>query len=86
MYMLELMFLYFLYLRVELLKHMVMAQEWLRGATPGLKSGGATESARLQQHRSSREELPPHPRPGAMAKRSNPMSKENGCAGPGGPR
>ena len=86
MYMLELMFLYFLYLRVELLKHMVMAQEWLRGATPGLKSGAAAESARLQQHRSSREELPPHPRPGAVAKRSNHMSKENGCTGPGGPR
>ena len=42
----------------------------LRGATMYLRSGVAAESARLRQHRSSREELPPHPRPGAAARRS----------------
>ena len=67
-----------------------------RGATPCPNSGGeATESARLSQHRSGREELP-HvrgqgrrpkggtvwPRLGKAAERSNPTSKEwwlHGC-------
>ena len=34
------------------------AQEQPRGATPGLRSGAAAESARLRRRRSSREELP----------------------------
>ena len=34
------------------------AEAWPRGATPQRRSGAATESARLHQHRSGREELP----------------------------
>ena len=59
------------------------------GATPRLRSGAVAESSRLQQCRSSREELPytrgqgrplegatPCPRSGVAAKRSNPTPKE----------
>ena len=59
------------------------------GATPRLRSGAVAESTRLQQCRSSREELPytrgqgwqsggayPRPKPWAMARRSNPISKD----------
>ena len=61
---------------------------------PSPKLGGATESARLRQHRSGREELPhvrgqgrwlrgatPRPRSGAVAERSNPTSKEQWLRG-----
>ena len=67
------------------------AEVWLRGATPGPTSGAATESARLRQHRSGREELPhvwgqrrqprgatPHPRSGAVAETSYPMPEVRG--------
>ena len=32
--------------------------QWPRGVTPRLRSGAAAESARLQQHRNSGEEVP----------------------------
>ena len=60
-----------------------------RGATPGLRSGAAAESARLRQGRNGREELlqvggqgwrlggaTPCLRPGLAAGRSDPRSKE----------
>ena len=58
-------------------------------ATPHPRSGAVAESAKLRQHRSSREELPHlqgqgrqpggdtlHLRLGAVAEKSNPTSKE----------
>ena len=66
-----------------------LTEAWPRGATPCRRSRVADESARLQQRRSCREELPhiwgqgwrpggatPHQRPGAAAGRSYPKSKE----------
>ena len=60
-----------------------------RGATPRPRSGAAAKSARLQQYKSSREELPhnrgqgqrpgeatPRLRPGVAAGRSYPTHKE----------
>ena len=52
-----------------------------RGANPHPRLGVAAESTRLRQPRSSREELPLHPRPGAVAGRSDPTSKERWLRG-----
>ena len=65
-----------------------------RGVTPHPRSGAAAESARLQWCRKVREELPrirgqeqrlggatPRLRPGAVAGRSNPTSKERWLRG-----
>ena len=66
-----------------------LAEAWLRGVTPRLRSGVVAESDRLRWCRSGQEELPhaggqgqqlggatPPPRSGAVAERSNPTSKE----------
>ena len=72
---------------------------WPRGVTPHPKSGAATESDRLQQHSSGREEVPhvrgqgrrpggasPCLRTGAAAGRSYPTSKEQWSPGTEGLR
>ena len=73
--------------------------QWPRGVTPHPKSGAAAESDRLQQHSSSREEVPhvqgqgrrlggasPCLRTGAVAGRSYPTSKEQWSLGAEGLR
>ena len=63
-----------------------LSAAWPRGATPHLRSGAEAESAKLQWHRNSRDELlcirgqgrqlrgaTGHPRPRAVAGRSHPM-------------
>ena len=67
-------------------------RRWPRRVTPRPRSGAAAESARLRQHRNSREELPhvqgqgqrpggatPRPKSGAAAKRSYPTPEARGC-------
>ena len=75
------------------------AEEWPGGATPCPRSGVATKSARLWQHRSGREELPHARGQGQWPRGANhargqgqpprgtpPLARSGGCAGPGGPR
>ena len=58
---------------------------WLRGATPRPGSGAATESARLQRHRSGLEELPHVPGQGRWLRGATPHPRSSSCTGPGGP-
>ena len=68
------------------------AEAWPRAATPRPRSGGAPESARLCQHRSSQEELPhvrdqgqqpgratTHPRWGGQLRGVTPHPRSGGC-------
>ena len=61
------------------------AQEWPRGATPRLRSGGGDERSYLvsEVRGSSREELPHAPslRPGAAGGRSYPTPEAGAVAG-----
>ena len=62
------------------------AQERLRGATQHLRSGAVAERARLQQRRSSQEELPHVRGQGRRPGGETPRPRSGGCAGTGGPR
>ena len=72
---------------------------WPRGITPRPRSGAAAESARLQQHKNGREELPKSevsgggreelPRVRGQGRRPGeptPHPQSGGCMGAGGPR
>ena len=83
----------------EELPHVRGQRQRQGGATAHPRSGAVAESARLQQRRSSREELPdvrgrgggreelPHARgQGRQPGGATPPPRSGGCAGSGGPR
>ena len=76
-----------------------LAEAQATGATLRPRSGDATESARLQRHKSGQEELPKvrglgqrprrdttRPRSGEVAREATPHPRSSSCAGKGGPR
>ena len=57
-----------------------------RRVTPRPSSGAAAESARLRQHRNSREETPCVRGQGRRPTGATPYPRSSGCVGTGGPR
>ena len=60
-----------------------LAEAQATGATLRPRSGDATESARLQRHRSSREELSHIRRQGWQLREATPCPRSSGCTGTG---